>query len=30
VIHATWKNGQIVPDGLVDLPEGCRLVVERV
>jgi hypothetical protein len=28
VIHATWKNGQIVPDDPVDLPEGCRLVVE--
>jgi hypothetical protein len=28
VIHATWKNGQIVPDGPVNLPEGCRLAVE--
>ncbi len=28
VIHASWKNGQIVPDGPVDWPEGCRLVVE--
>ncbi|MFI5459688.1 MAG: hypothetical protein ACHRXM_30045 [Isosphaerales bacterium] len=28
VIRATWKNGQIVPDGPVDWPEGCRLVVE--
>jgi len=28
LILATWKNGQIVPDGLVDLPEGCRLAVE--
>jgi hypothetical protein len=27
-IPATWKNGQIVPDGPVDWPEGCRLVVE--
>ena len=28
VIRATWKNGRIVPDGPVDWPEGCRLVVE--
>jgi len=28
VIHASWKNGQIVPDAPVNLPEGCRLVVE--
>ena len=29
VIHATWKNGQIVPDSQVrSLPEGCRLAVE--
>src|SRR5262245_54922457 len=27
-IGATWKNGQIVPDGPVDWPEGCRLVIE--
>jgi hypothetical protein len=27
-IRATWRNGQIVPDGPVDLPEGCRLFVE--
>ncbi len=27
-IHATWKNGQIVLDGPVDWPEGCRLIVE--
>ena len=28
LIRATWKNGRIVPDGPVDWPEGCRLVVE--
>jgi hypothetical protein len=28
VIRAAWKNGRIVPDGPVDWPEGCRLVVE--
>jgi hypothetical protein len=28
LIHATWKDGQIVPDGPVNLPEGCRLVVK--
>ena len=28
VIRATWKNGRIVPDGPVDWPDGCRLVVE--
>jgi hypothetical protein len=27
-IRATWKNGRIVPEGPVDWPEGCRLVVE--
>ena len=27
-IRATWKNGQIVPDGRVDWPEGCRLLIE--
>ena len=27
-IRATWKNGQIIPDGPVDWPEGARLVVE--
>lgn len=27
-IRATWKNGQIVPDGPVDWPEGARLLVE--
>ncbi len=27
-INATWKNGQIVPDGPVDWPDGLRLVVE--
>ena len=28
VVTATWKNGHIVPDGTVDWPEGCRLVIE--
>lgn len=28
VIRATWKDGQIVPDGPVDWPEGCRLIIE--
>ena len=27
-VTATWRNGTIVPDGAVDWPEGCRLVVE--
>lgn len=27
-IRATWQNGQIVPDGPVDWPEGVRLRVE--
>lgn len=27
-IRATWKNGQIVPDGPVDWPDGARLLVE--
>jgi len=27
-IQATFKNGQIVPDGPTDWPEGCRLKVE--
>src|SRR5438270_36034 len=27
MIKATWKNGQIIPDGPVDWPEGCRLDV---
>ena len=27
-IEATFKNGQIVPDGPMDWPEGCRLRVE--
>jgi hypothetical protein len=27
-IRATWRYGQIVPDGQVDWAEGCRLVVE--
>ena len=28
VVRATWKNGRIEPDGPVDWPEGCRLVIE--
>jgi hypothetical protein len=27
-IEATFKNGQIVPDGPTDWPEGCQLLVE--
>ena len=27
-IHATWKNGRIVPDETADWPEGCRLLIE--
>jgi hypothetical protein len=27
-IRATWKGGKIVPDGPVDWPEGCRLLIE--
>jgi hypothetical protein len=27
-VTARFINGQIVPDGPVDWPEGCRLVVE--
>jgi hypothetical protein len=27
-IRATWQNGQIVPDGPVDWPEGGRLRIE--
>jgi hypothetical protein len=27
-IEATFKNGQIIPDGPTDWPEGCRLRVE--
>ncbi len=27
-IRATWKDGKIVPDGRVDRPEGCRLLIE--
>ena len=30
VIEATFKNGQIVPDGPPDWPEGCRLRIEPV
>jgi hypothetical protein len=29
-INATYKNGQIVLDGLPDWPEGCRVRVEPV
>jgi len=29
-IEATYKNGQIVPDGPIDWPEGCRLRIEPV
>jgi hypothetical protein len=28
-IKATWKNGQIVPDGPVNWPEGRRLVIHE-
>lgn len=28
-INATWKNGQIVPDGPVNWREGCRLVIHE-
>jgi hypothetical protein len=28
MIRATWKDGQIVPDGPVDWPDGARLLVE--
>ena len=27
-IRATWKGGKIIPDGPVDWPEGCRLLIE--
>ena len=27
-IRATWKDGRIVPDGPVDWPDGCRLMIE--
>jgi hypothetical protein len=29
-IKATWKNGQILPAGPVDWPEGSELLVEPV
>jgi hypothetical protein len=29
-IKATWRNGQVIPDGAVDWPEGCRLNIEPV
>jgi hypothetical protein len=29
-IEATFKNGQIVPDGPTDWPEGCRLRIEPI
>jgi hypothetical protein len=28
VIEATFKNGQIIPDGPTDWPDGCRLRIE--
>ncbi len=28
-VRATWQNGQIIPDGPLDWPDGCRLHVER-
>ncbi|MBL8797351.1 MAG: hypothetical protein JNM56_25845 [Planctomycetia bacterium] len=27
-VRATWKNGQIVPDGPVDWADGARLLVQ--
>jgi hypothetical protein len=30
VIEGTFENGQIVPDGPPDWPEGCRLRIEPV
>lgn len=27
-VHAVWKDGQIVPEGPVDWPEGSRLRIE--
>jgi hypothetical protein len=27
-IKATWQHGQVIPDGPVDWPEGCRLIIE--
>jgi hypothetical protein len=27
-IKATWRNGQVIPDGAVNWPEGCRLNIE--
>lgn len=27
-VTATWQNGQIVPDGPVNWPEGCRLNIQ--
>jgi hypothetical protein len=29
-IEATFKNGQIIPDGPTDWPEGCRLRIEPI
>ena len=29
-IEGTFRNGQIVPDGPTDWPEGCRLRIEPV
>lgn len=29
-VEATWRNGQVVPDEPLDLPDGRRLVVTEV
>ena len=29
-VKAVWKDGKIVPDGPVDWPEGCKVLVEPV
>ena len=29
-IRATWINGQVVPAGPIDLPEGSPLIIEPV
>jgi hypothetical protein len=29
-IEGTFENGQIIPDGPTDWPEGCRLRIEPV
>jgi len=28
IVKATWHNGQVIPDGPVNWPEGCRLNIE--